>query len=174
MPTYLPSHIVATIIAIEMSKADFDKIKNNKMFFIVKNQLSFIANKLNENKLSHDQISKLPKPIILEYSFFLSHLELIKNYIDLWNESIEASDFSWVTSEVIYGQWDSLNRLFLSANIIRNAMINLGVLSSDEALSILTSQFDFHKQKAIDSLSNKEKLKSAELKLPELKSGVAK
>ena len=110
--SFEPSHKLCVLLANEIKKLTKEKIKETPGLSIVPIFLETQLEAMSESKLSAEQLSKLPKETVLNYSLFLNYLSHLRGVVVLWIAFFENQQMSWVTPEAIHDQWLAVQRLF--------------------------------------------------------------
>lgn len=161
--TFEPSHKISVLLAKEIQKLTPEKLEEVPGISMVPIFLKFQMEALSESKLSAEQLSKLPKEVVLTYSLFLDHLSHLRGVVLLWTAFFEEKNASWITPESIHDQWLSITRFFDYARILRSALFKAGAVTSAEGSGLLTKQVSTYHDIIFAKLQNQSKIQAAVL-----------
>jgi hypothetical protein len=156
-----PSHAISVLLAEEIKKQTPKKIKAIPGISFVSLYLKSLLESVNESKLSTEQLSKLPKETVLNYSSFLSYLSHIQAIILIWSNFFEEPNTAWVTAEAIHDQWLSITKFFEHARILHSALQRAGSITNNEANALIRKQSAIMTERYFSKLKHKPKLEAA-------------
>lgn len=159
--TFVVSHTVSAILAKEIQKLTPEKLEAVPGLTMVPLSLKVLMDAMNESKLSAEQLSKLPREIVLTYSLFLRDLSHLRGVVLLWSVFFEEKNASWVTADSIHEQWLSVTRFFEHARILRSALLLAGAATSAEASALIQKQVSTYNERIFAKLQNQPKLQAA-------------
>jgi len=156
-----PSHAICVVLAQQIQKQTPENIKATPGISFVTVYLKSLLESISESKLSTEQLSKLPRETVLNYSSFLSYLSHLQGIILLWSNFIEEPNTEWVTAEAIHDQWLSITKFFEHARILHSSLQRAGSITNNEANVLIRKQSNIMTERYFSKLKHKPKLDAA-------------
>jgi len=158
---YELSHRICAEIARGLTSIPDDKRAEIRRFGYLAEPLERMASSFSEYKLSLEQLSRLPKDVVIAYSAFNAHAGHLHNAVLTWTNFLRSGDSRILTAEVIHGQWISLQAFLQAARTLRTGLIDFGRIDAKEANAVLTKQYEITARTVQLTLNHQAKVKAA-------------
>ena len=116
----------------------------------------------NEVRLSPEQLSKLPRSLVVASYEFQAHHASVCLLVDLWVDMLGSEDRSWVTPSWFQDQWRSVVRFSQAARRLRDELILYGAATKEEGYRILLRRALAAHEMFAAQISDNSKLEAAQ------------
>lgn len=90
-----------------------------------------------ESRLTPEQLSKLPRSLVVASAEYQAHHMSLALLFELWVDLISSEDRTWVTPSWFQDQWRSLVRFASAARRLRSELIVYGAATKEEGHQML-------------------------------------
>ena len=156
-----PSHAISVVLAQEIKKQTPESIKATPGLSFVSVYLKSLLESISESKLSTEELSKLPRETILNYSSFLNYLSHLQGIILLWINFFEDPNATWVTAEAIHEQWLTITKFFEHTRALHSALQRAGSITNNDATTLVRKQASVMTERYFSNLKHKPMLQAA-------------
>lgn len=117
-------------------KEELNKLQLQKYLFV----LNFFRNwkeDIEKFNIPNEILANFPKGAIRHYSHFVSQSVTINHIIMFWAPFFEKGERTWITADLIHGQWKSLRFFIEATHELRSALIKYSKIDSKDMDELL-------------------------------------
>lgn len=153
-------HIICALVARTLSHPESLLISDASGFTTLIRALSSLKESLADSKLTTEEVSKLPKEVMICYFDFIEQANQVNGICTLWLHGFENKDMAWAKGEILYSHWAAVKRYFEVAETLRTALLDAGATNAAHANTLLTQRESTLRKQVIEMMAANVKIQA--------------